>query len=1066
MPDGARDIHLDEPAARRAEAHFRDHHSRIVRTTDRLFAGLLAAEWVGGIVVALLISPLAWAGRSGTVHSHLGAAILLGGAIAAFPITLALTRPGGQLTRHAIAIGQMLFAGLLIHLTGGRFETHFIVFGSLAFLAFYRDWRVLITATVVITGDHLVRGLFWPESVYGVLSASLWRTIEHAWWILFEDVFLIAACLRGIQEMRGIARRRAKLESVNDSVESQVQARTADLARSEERFRKLSESSPIGIFQTDASGKCLYTNPRWQSLTGLSLEESLGDGWSRGIHPEDRSRVFEEWGACAREGRPFDSEIRYQTPAGTVRVAHVRSGVVLDSSGGITEHIGSVLDITHRKQIEQEMLKTRDAAEAATRAKSEFLANMSHEIRTPMNGVIGMTGLLMDTSLTADQREYVRMLRGSGEALLTLINDILDFSKIEAGKLEIEVIDFDLHTVVEEAMNLLAERAHSKRLELAYLIHPEVPGAVRGDPGRLRQILINLVGNAIKFTQSGEVILRARLAGEEGGTRTVRFEVTDTGIGIDPEARDRLFQPFTQAEGSTTRKFGGTGLGLAISRQLTELMGGQIGVESEPGKGSTFWFTVRLEKQVGDGTALPPPRENLRGLRLLVVDDNATNRRIVMEQTRSWGMLPEEAPGGREALALLASAAASGQPHDLAVVDMQMPEMDGLQLARAIRADRRLADMRMIMLTSIGMRGHAAESHRAGFAGYLTKPAGQSQLYDCIATVMAGEPAPSTKASDHEAPGAAAEHPAERRLVTRHSLREAKAQSQQRILVADDNETNQMVAVQLLRRLGYHAEVAANGAEAFAAFRTMPFDLILMDCQMPQMDGYEATRAIREAERSTDGHIPIIAATANAMLGDREKCLAAGMDDYLPKPVKMDELKTMLERWIPRTPAATAGSTAARRGRATSDEQARKDGRSTSASTPGSGKRKGKPMDPLDPEVFGQLRQVDGGSGGFLAALIGKFLEEAPSRLAILSESADRGDKEALVKAAHSLKGSSGTIGARGLSEMCAGLEECGKGGRMTEVGVRLAAIQEEFARVRKALDVELRRAGGKRQTA
>jgi PAS domain S-box-containing protein len=926
---------------------------------------------------------------------------------------------------------------------------------------------------VVVAVDHLLRGLFWPESVYGVLSASIWRTIEHAWWVIFEDVFLVAACLQGIQEMRGIAERRAQLESLNNLVETQVAARTADLAKSEGRFRKLSESSPIGIFQTDAAGKCLYTNPRWQSLTGLTIEESLGDGWSRGIHPEDRTSVFEDWNACARSGSDFDREVRYQTPAGETRHVHVRSAAVRDASGTVTEHIGNVLDVTDRKKIEEEMRKARDGAEAATRTKSEFLANMSHEIRTPMNGVIGMTGLLMDTELTADQREYVRMLRGSGEALLTLVNDILDFSKIEAGKLEIEMIDFDLHSVVQEAVSLLAEKAHHKKLELAYLIHPEVPGAVCGDPGRLRQILINLVGNAIKFTQSGEVVLRARLASEEGESRTVRFEVTDTGIGIDPEARERLFQPFTQAEGSTTRRFGGTGLGLAISRQLTELMGGRIGVVSEQGKGSTFWFTLRLEKQAGDGSVQPPPRESLRDLRVLVVDDNTTNRRIVMQQARSWGMVPSEAPGGGEALALLAAASARGQRPDLAIIDMQMPEMDGLQLARAIKTDPRLAGMRLIMLTSIGIRGHAAESHRAGYAGYLTKPAGQSQLYDCIATVMAGEPAgvpaggvAAGPVTDGAIDDVAPPPPAERPLVTRHSLKEAKALGQRRILVADDNETNQMVAVQILRRLGYHAEVAANGAEALEAFRTMPFDLILMDCQMPQMDGYEATRAIREAEKATGRHIPIVAATANAMRGDREKCLAAGMDEYLSKPVKMDELKTMLERWISRKPAASAGSTDARRGRATSGGEAHADRSPASASRPGSGKKKGKRMDPLDPEVFGQLKQADGGSGGFLGALIDKFLEEAPARLKILSESADRGDKEAVVKAAHSLKGSSGTLGAKGLSEMCAGLEECGKAGRMSEVGMRLSAIQEEFDRVRKALDVERRRSGAGRKTA
>ncbi|HEV8700594.1 MAG TPA: response regulator [Candidatus Polarisedimenticolia bacterium] len=1055
------ELRLDGPAALRADAHFREHHGRIIRRTDRLFAGLLAAEWAGGIAVALLISPLAWAGTSSTLHIHLWAALLLGGAISAFPITLALMRPGTHLTRHAIAIGQMLFAGLLIHLTGGRIETHFIVFGSLAFLAFYRDWRVLITATVVVALDHLLRGLLWPESVYGVLSASIWRTIEHAWWVVFEDLFLIAACLQGIQEMRGIAGRRAQLESVNDLVETQVQARTADLRKSEDRFRKLSESSPIGIFQTDAAGRCVYTNPRWQHLTGLSLEESLGDGWSRGIHPEDRASVFEEWGACAREGRAFDREIRYQTPEGIVRVAHVRSGVVHDLSGAITEHIGSVLDVTERKQIEGETRKARDAAEAATRAKSEFLANMSHEIRTPMNGVIGMTGLLMDTELTADQREYVRMLRGSGEALLTLVNDILDFSKIEAGKLEIEMIDFDLHTVVQEAVNLLAEKAHHKKLELAFLVHPEVPGAVRGDPGRLRQILINLVGNAIKFTQSGEVVLRARLAAEGGESRTIRFEVSDTGIGIDAESRDRLFQPFMQAEGSTTRKFGGTGLGLAISRQLTELMGGRIGVESEPDKGSTFWFTVRLENRAGAVGAPPPPRESLRGLRLLVVDDNTTNRRILMEQARSWGMIPEEAPGGREALGILAAAANRGQRHDLAIVDMQMPEMDGLQLARAIKTDRRLADLRLIMLTSIGIRGHAAEAHRAGYAGYLTKPSGQSQLYDCIATVMTGDTAGIPAGGAEAAAGgtvavATGGQAVQRPLVTRHSLKEAKAQGQRRVLVADDNETNQMVAVQILRRLGYHAEVAANGAEALEAFRTMPFDLILMDCQMPQMDGFEATRAIREAERITGRHMPIVAATANAMRGDREKCLATGMDDYLPKPVKMEDLKTTLERWIPPRPAANTGSQSARPARSPSDGKAPADRKPASPSRSGSGKKKkGRPGNPLDPEVFGQLRQADGGHGGFLAMLIDKFFEEAPARLATLSDAALRGDREALVKAAHSLKGSSGTLGARELSEMCAGLEECGKAGRLNEAGLRLSAIQKEYDRVRKALDAE-----------
>ncbi|HXU12126.1 MAG TPA: ATP-binding protein, partial [Candidatus Binatia bacterium] len=601
MASGAPDILLDGPAVDRAEVHFREHHDRILRGTDRLFARLLAAEWLVGIAVAVVISPLAWAGIPGAAPSHLWTAVLLGGGIVALPIALALTRPGEPVTRHGVAVGQMLFAGLLVHLTGGRTETHFFVFGSLAVLAFYRDWRVLVTATGIVVLDHLLRGLLWPESVYGAESASPWRTAEHAWWLTFEDMFLIAACLQGNREMRGIAGHRARLESA--------------------------------------------------------------------------------------------------------------------------EHVASVLEATPRQEVEAEMRKARDAAEAATRTKSEFLANMSHEIRTPMNGVLGMTGLLMGTELTADQREYVQMLRGSGEALLTLVNDILDFSKIEAGRLEVEEIDFDLHSVVQEAVNLLAERAHHKSLELAYLIHSEVPGAVCGDPGRLRQILLNLVGNAIKFTPSGEVILRARLATEDEDSRTIRFEVTDTGIGIDAEARARLFEPFTQAEGSTTRKFGGTGLGLAISRQLTELMGGRIGVESEAGKGSTFWFTVVLDRGDEDDQKIWNEEDTAR-LRVLVVDDNQISLEIEQDLLEAMSYQVTTAASGPEAIEALERSAAHGDanPFDLVLLDWKMPGMNGLELARHIREEMRLEpEPVLILITAFGNDEIRTEAEHVGVRALLTK---------------------------------------------------------------------------------------------------------------------------------------------------------------------------------------------------------------------------------------------------------------------------------------------------------------------------------------------------------
>jgi two-component system sensor histidine kinase/response regulator len=683
------------------------------------------------------------------------------------------------------------------------------------------------------------------------------------------------------------------LSLLTSLVDRRFSAQTLELEASKE-LHQILESALDAFIGMDSNGIITDWNGQAEAAFGWLRSEATGQILSKTIIP-DRYRDAHERGLrhflASGEGPVLNKRIEISALHRDGREFPVELTISAIRGAGARRFAAFVRDITDRKRSEQELLAAKEAAEQSNRVKSEFLANMSHEIRTPMNGILGMTELMLDTELTIEQREHLGLVRLSAESLLSVINDVLDFSKIEAGKMELELIPFDLRESLGETMMALSLRAQEKGLELVYEVQPEVPEALLGDPGRIRQILVNLIGNAIKFTEHGEIFVCVDERTDGSATSALHFAVKDTGVGVPIEKQEKIFEAFSQADGSMTRKYGGTGLGLSICVRLVKMMGGRVWLESQPDQGSTFHFTVQLAVQDSSARPIPLQPEQLRNLHALIVDDNFTNRRVLHGMLTRWGMRPTSVEGGRAALQALEIAKSTGHPFPLILLDGQMPDMDGFALAAQIQKDPGLLAVTIMMLTSAGHLGDAARCRDLGVSAYLVKPIRQTELLDGICQVL------NKVASPKSMP-----------LVTRHTLREDKHRS--RVLLAEDNPVNQTLAVRLLEKRGYFVTVASNGAEAIEAFENNQFDLVLMDIQMPLMDGFEATAAIRAKEKLTGRHIAIIAMTAHALKGDQERCITAGMDGYVSKPIRTSELFSTIESILQNKDSAAASEAA------------------------------------------------------------------------------------------------------------------------------------------------------------
>ena len=820
---------------------------------------------------------------------------------------------------------------------------------------------------------------------------------------------------------------RREVETYRNSLEEQVEQRTRELnertnslALTEHRLNLALEGSNLALWDWDLASGEAYLSANWSVMLGGAAREIFTtiSALHSLAHSDDQALIREQMHiALSSPTGIYRAEHRVRAPDDTWRWIQSHGKVVeRNAFGEAVRMTGTSADITERKHAEEELRAAKDAAEAANRTKSQFLANMSHEIRTPMNGILGMTELLLDTPLADSQRHLAKTVQRSGEHLLEIINDILDFSKIEAGKIDLEHVAFSLRENVEDVVALFAERAQSNGLELACFLHDRVPDELCGDPVRIRQILANLLSNAIKFTDEGEVVVSAAVSREAGDAIELRFQVRDTGMGIPAEALERIFEAFSQADGSTTRRFSGTGLGLSIVKQLVEMMGGEIGVTSEPGRGSTFWFTVPLRRQDSAGTEPSDRRGSLSGLSALVVEDNATNREILAQQLGLLGLTVTLSPSAASALQVLREAT---QRFDLAILDMHMPGMNGVELAEAICSDLpERADMKLVVLSSVGSAIPVADLSRLRIAAWLKKPVRHLELVHCIATVMGVRLDATHLRGD-------AHLPAPTTLCTR-------------VLLVEDNQVNQMVAQRMLEGLGCTVGLAGNGLEALEKLARQRFDVVLMDCQMPEMDGYTATSELRHREKEAGvAHVPVVALTANALAGDRERCLAAGMDDYISKPFRRDALAAVLARWscVP----------------AEHSEDPHSEEHTMAPDT--------EPTAPaaVDQRALDGIRSLANDTApDLLDQVIRLYLGSAAELLAQLRAGLQANDKDAVRVAAHTLKSSSANLGATALADMCKQLEHAARVGTLGPHLPSITQVESEYDRVRIALEREL----------